>query len=456
MPRGRRADEASSACSRTASPSPGRGCVPHGRGPVNPAGLDFYDRLVDELLGAGHPADRHALPLGPAAGARGRGRLGDPVDRRGASPSTRPPSPRRSATGSTTWTTLNEPWCSAFLGYASGVHAPGRTDGESALRAVHHLNLAHGLACQAVRAVLPAARMSVTHNLHVVHPADPASADDLDLVRRIDALGNRAFLQPQLEGVLPEDLVARHRARDRLGASSRTATSRRSTSPSTCSASTTTRRLVVQKWDGVSPRVMERRAHGQRARAVGRDRRRRLRPRGRAAHRDGVARRARPASPSCSCGPAAATPTCRSWSPRTVPPSTTRSSSRPTAAVHDELTHGLRTASPASPSATRWTPARTCAATTLWSLLDNFEWAWGYDRAVRHHPRRLRDAGAGPQGLGAVLRRRHRRERRLTRPDTGNPTSCRPPARQGVEFRVSGQGGWGTWRTRAAGSTTSR
>src|SRR5690606_39713478 len=44
------------------------------------------------------------------------------------------------------WTTLNEPWCSAFLGYGSGRHAPGRTDGADALRAAHHLMLGHGLA----------------------------------------------------------------------------------------------------------------------------------------------------------------------------------------------------------------------------------------------------------------------------------------------------------------------
>lgn len=53
------------------------------------------------------------------------------------------------------WITLNEPWCSAFLGYGSGVHAPGRTDPVAALRAAHHLNLGHGLAVQALRAALP-------------------------------------------------------------------------------------------------------------------------------------------------------------------------------------------------------------------------------------------------------------------------------------------------------------
>ncbi|MDF2574530.1 MAG: beta-glucosidase, partial [Agromyces sp.] len=60
------------------------------------------------------------------------------------------------------WTTLNEPWCSAFLGYGSGAHAPGRTDADAALRAMHHLNLAHGLAVQVLREVVPQAEVSVT------------------------------------------------------------------------------------------------------------------------------------------------------------------------------------------------------------------------------------------------------------------------------------------------------
>ena len=63
-------------------------------------------------------------------------------------------------------TTLNEPWCSAYLGYSSGVHAPGITDNATALAAVHHLNLAHGLGTTALRAVLPSSgQVSLTLNL---------------------------------------------------------------------------------------------------------------------------------------------------------------------------------------------------------------------------------------------------------------------------------------------------
>ena len=179
---------------------------PGGAGPLNRAGIDFYSRLVDRLLDAGvrpvatmyhwdlpqeledaggWPARETALRFADyAAGVVGA--FGDRVH---------------------TWTTLNEPWCSAYLGYASGVHAPGRTEPAAALAAVHHLNLAHGLAGRVVREQAPGAELSVTLNLHVVRP-DSDSDADRDAARRIDALANRAFLGPMLDGGYPADLLA--------------------------------------------------------------------------------------------------------------------------------------------------------------------------------------------------------------------------------------------------------
>ncbi|WP_448317266.1 GH1 family beta-glucosidase [Streptomyces sp. CO7] len=179
---------------------------PTGRGPAVQKGLDFYRRLVDELLekgiqpvatlyhwdlpqeledAGGWPeratAERFAEYAAMAADA-----LGDRVK---------------------TWTTLNEPWCSAFLGYGSGVHAPGRTDPVDALRAAHHLNLGHGLAVQALRSRIPAdAQCSVTLNIHHVRPLTQDAAD-VDAARRIDALANRVFTGPMLEGAYPDDLL---------------------------------------------------------------------------------------------------------------------------------------------------------------------------------------------------------------------------------------------------------
>jgi beta-glucosidase len=178
---------------------------PGGSGEFNQAGIDFYSRLVDGLLergvapvatlyhwdlpqeledAGGWPARDTALRFADyAAGIVGA--LGDRVH---------------------TWTTLNEPWCSAYLGYASGAHAPGRTEPAAALAAVHHLNLAHGLAGRVIHSLAPGADLSVTLNLHVVRP-DSDSAADADAVRRIDAIANRAFLGPMLSGAYPADLL---------------------------------------------------------------------------------------------------------------------------------------------------------------------------------------------------------------------------------------------------------
>ncbi|MCX5201024.1 GH1 family beta-glucosidase [Streptomyces sp. NBC_00237] len=181
---------------------------PTGRGPAVQRGLDFYRSLVDDLLDHGiTPAVtlyHWDLPqeLEDAGGWPERdtayrfaeyadlvaGALDDRVE---------------------LWTTLNEPWCSAFLGYGSGVHAPGRTDPVAALRAAHHLNLAHGLGTQALRARLPArAKIGISLNPSVVRPLDPSSEADVDAARRIDALANRVFTGPLLHGAYPQDLVA--------------------------------------------------------------------------------------------------------------------------------------------------------------------------------------------------------------------------------------------------------
>lgn len=187
---------------------------PTGRGPAVQRGLDFYRALVDELLDKGitpwltlyHWDLPQELEADPAGGAGGGGwperataerfadyallvaeALGDRVEH---------------------WTTLNEPWCSAFLGYGSGVHAPGRTDHVAALRAAHHLNLAHGLGAQALRAALPArAKVGISLNSAPVR-ARTNSPEDLDAKRRVEALANGIFEGPLLRGEYGADLLA--------------------------------------------------------------------------------------------------------------------------------------------------------------------------------------------------------------------------------------------------------
>lgn len=181
---------------------------PGGSGEFNAEGIAFYSTLVDALLAEGikpvvtlyHwdlPQEledeggwtNRATAYAFAEYARRMAvELGDRID---------------------VWTTINEPWCAAYLGYANGEHAPGRTDPVAALTAAHHLNLGHGLAGRAIREVLGEdANISITLNLHVTRPADPTSELDLEAVRRVDAVGNRIFLGPLLEGAYPADLLA--------------------------------------------------------------------------------------------------------------------------------------------------------------------------------------------------------------------------------------------------------
>jgi beta-glucosidase len=182
--------------------------MPEGTGPVNPAGLDFYDRLVDGLLEAGitpFPTLYHwDLPqaLEAAGGWPVREtayafagyaavvaeRLGDRVK---------------------DWWTINEPWCIAELGYRSGDHAPGRSHPADAVAASHHVLLAHGLGTQAIRSVAPDARVGIVmiveaHLPRSSHPADVAASE---LAHDVNT---RWYLDPVLLGEYPESAVAYH------------------------------------------------------------------------------------------------------------------------------------------------------------------------------------------------------------------------------------------------------
>jgi beta-glucosidase len=100
------------------------------------------------------------------------------------------------------WITLNEPYCSAIVGYAEGKHAPGAREGHGALAAAHHLLLAHGLAVEVLR---PYGRpIGVAVNLSPMVPVS-TSDDDVAAARRRDLLHNRLFLDPLLRGRYPAD-----------------------------------------------------------------------------------------------------------------------------------------------------------------------------------------------------------------------------------------------------------
>jgi beta-glucosidase len=105
------------------------------------------------------------------------------------------------------WITLNEPWCSAFLGYGEGRHAPGRTSDADAVAAAHHLNVAHGLAVARMRERRPGLRVGVTHIITDIVAASASEADRAASAR-LDANNNLMFLDPVLRGRYPEVVYA--------------------------------------------------------------------------------------------------------------------------------------------------------------------------------------------------------------------------------------------------------
>lgn len=178
--------------------------LPSGRGPANPAGLDFYERLVDGLLEhgikpcvtlyhwdlpqgledqGGWLARDTAAAFADYAALMAR-RLGDRVS---------------------LWLTHNEPWCQAFNGYELGRYAPGKRSVSEALQCAHHLLLSHGKAVQALRAEV-AAPVGIAPNFMPAHPARD-TPEDHAAAARLDAQFNRWFIEPALGLGYPRDLV---------------------------------------------------------------------------------------------------------------------------------------------------------------------------------------------------------------------------------------------------------
>jgi beta-glucosidase len=177
-----------------------------GTGPANSAGIGFYRSLAERLLEKGITpwATLYHWDLPQALEDRG-GWLERDTAERFADYSAIVAEELGDVIKN--WITLNEPWCSSFLGYASGHHAPGRQLGSRSAHAAHHLLLGHGLALPEIRRAVPDANVGITLNLYSVRAASD-SAEDQDAARRIDGLSNRLFLDPVLLGSYPGDVIA--------------------------------------------------------------------------------------------------------------------------------------------------------------------------------------------------------------------------------------------------------
>jgi beta-glucosidase len=181
--------------------------LPSGTGAPNRAGLAFYDRLVDALLErritpfitlyhwdlpqalqdrGGWSRRDIATDFAAYADLMGR-TLGDRVKH---------------------WITFNEPFAFIAIGHLFGVHAPGIADAKIAFQASHHVNLAHGDAVRALRGSVPGARIGITQVSMPVYPASDSDADRA-AARRFDGFVNRWYWEPSLIGRYPDDVLAR-------------------------------------------------------------------------------------------------------------------------------------------------------------------------------------------------------------------------------------------------------
>ncbi|HVR78960.1 MAG TPA: GH1 family beta-glucosidase [Acidimicrobiia bacterium] len=193
--------------------------LPEGTGRVNQAGVDFYRRLCKELTGAGITpvATLYHWDLPQALQDQGGWLNPDSVSWFADYAAV-----AKSALGDmiTSWATLNEPWCTAFLGHSSGEHAPGLNDTPGSLVVAHHLMLAHHAAIETMRrtATRDEDRLGIVLNLIPAWPQSETD-QDRDAARSVDAISNRMFTEAVFHGVYPEDvlhLFDRYEVADRI------------------------------------------------------------------------------------------------------------------------------------------------------------------------------------------------------------------------------------------------
>ena len=175
-------------------------------------GFDFYNRLIDELIANGikpMPTLYHwdlPQPLQDKGGWANRETV-DAFAKYSAA--------AVEAFGDRVqdWLTLNEPWCVTWLGYMNGVHAPGVQNLDHALAAAHHTALAHAEAARAMRAVRPELRVGLALNMTNYRLEDEADADLVELGDLMDAQLNRWWIDAFLNGTYPAPLLKLHEAR---------------------------------------------------------------------------------------------------------------------------------------------------------------------------------------------------------------------------------------------------
>ncbi len=179
--------------------------IPNGVGTVNQIGLDFYDHLVDELLTAGIKPWATLFHWDLPQILQDQGGFANPESTEWFADYTDIVT-KRLGDRVKGWITFNEPWCTAFLGNMMGVHAPGIQDPPTAYRVAHNLLLAHGASMSVIRENAPKAQAGITLNLTVHTPATNRQ-EDIQMARQRDYFINGWFLDPIFKGSYPVEAV---------------------------------------------------------------------------------------------------------------------------------------------------------------------------------------------------------------------------------------------------------
>ena len=179
--------------------------IPQGIGALNPVGLDFYSRLVDELLTSGITPYLTLYHWDLPWALQEKGGWVNPDIAKWFADYT---AVMTDSLGDRVkhWITINEPWCVSILSHMLGIHAPGLKDPNMAFKAAHHTHMAHAAAMGVIRQTVPDAKAGITLN---VTPAYPASDDpkDAQAAAYQDGFANRWFLDPIFKGKYPADMV---------------------------------------------------------------------------------------------------------------------------------------------------------------------------------------------------------------------------------------------------------
>jgi beta-glucosidase len=180
--------------------------IPDSSGKVEQRGLDFYDRLIDSFLEADIMPYVTLYHWDLPQWLQDRGGWADrnTVDAFLAYTQT---VVRAFSDRINNWMTFNEPWVASYCGNLNGAHAPGLKDIPTALQVAHHMLLAHGKSVPVIRGEAAKAKVGIVQNLAWVEPAT-SNEEDVQAARRWDGAYNRLFMDPVFKGSYPQDMVA--------------------------------------------------------------------------------------------------------------------------------------------------------------------------------------------------------------------------------------------------------